>query len=115
MSETTAYSNHIKMYELETRECLDQETENIPRTLQTDLVTSLNDNPLTISMDSSKHEERHKPEVNPDPEPSSSYLSLEKFLLDTRAKKEKHKKNKKRRMHQKYDSSDPYFRNDSDS
>ena len=72
LSETTAYSNHINNYELETREVFEQESENIPQTRQTDLVTTLNDNPLTRSMDSSKNEERHKPELNPDPEPSLS-------------------------------------------
>ena len=47
MSETTAYRNHIKNYELETREVFERETENIPQTLQTYLVTTLNNNPLT--------------------------------------------------------------------
>ena len=44
---TTAYSNHINNYELETRKVFKQETENIPLTRQTGLVTPLNDNPLT--------------------------------------------------------------------
>ena len=70
MSKTTAYSNHIKNSELETRECFEQETENIQQTQRMDLVTTLNGNPLTRSTDSSKYEERHEPEVNPDPEPS---------------------------------------------
>ena len=30
VSEMTAYSNHIKNSELETRECFERETENIP-------------------------------------------------------------------------------------
>ena len=47
MSKTTAYHNHIKNYELKTRGVFDRETENIPYTRQTDLVTTLNDNPLT--------------------------------------------------------------------
>ena len=55
MSETTAYRNHINNSELETREVFDQETENIPQTRQTDLVTTLNENPLTQSTDSSKN------------------------------------------------------------
>ena len=38
------------------------------------IVTQLDNNQLTISMDSSKHEDTYKPEVNPDPEPSSSYF-----------------------------------------
>ena len=59
MSETTSYINHIKNSELETKEFFERETENIPQTQQTDLVTTLNNNPLTLSTDSSKHEERH--------------------------------------------------------
>ena len=47
MSETTAYRNHIKISELETREVFEQETENSPQTRETYLVTTLNDNPLT--------------------------------------------------------------------
>ena len=115
MSEMTAYRNHIKNSELETIEILEQETENIPQTPQTDLVTTLNNNPLTRSTDSSKNEERHEPEVNPDPEPSSSDPSSETSSLDLRAKKKKRKNKKKRRKHQKDDSSDPYLSEDSDS
>ena len=73
MSKTTAYRNHIKNYELETREVFERETwspENIQRTLPTDIMTLLYDNKLTRSTDSSKHEENHKPEENLDPEPS---------------------------------------------
>ena len=44
---TTAYRNHIKNSRLETREVFDWETRNIPHTLQKDLVTTLNDDPLT--------------------------------------------------------------------
>ena len=51
----TAYSNHIKNYELETREVFERETENIPLKRQTYLVTPLHDNPLTRSKDSSKN------------------------------------------------------------
>ena len=68
MSETTAYRNHIKNFELETREFYEQETwspENIQQTLTTDMVTRLDDNQLTLSTDSSKHEETHEPEENP--------------------------------------------------
>ena len=61
MSETTAYRYHIKNSELETREVFERDTETIPQTLQTYLVTQLHDNPLTQSTDSSKNEERHKP------------------------------------------------------
>ena len=39
VSKTTAYSNHIKNSELETREVFEQVTENIPLTRQTYLVT----------------------------------------------------------------------------
>ena len=70
ISETTAYRNHIKNSECETGEVFEQETENIPLTRPTDLMNTLQDNPLTQSTDSLKHEERYKPEVNPDPEPS---------------------------------------------
>ena len=70
MSETKAYRNHIKNYDIEIREGFEQETENIPLTRQTDLMTTLRNNPLTQSTDSSKHEETHKPEMNPDPKPS---------------------------------------------
>ena len=59
VSETTATSNHINNSELETREVFGRETENIPLTRQSDLVTPLYDNPLTRSTDSSKNEERH--------------------------------------------------------
>ena len=67
VSEMAAYSNHIMNSELETREVFERETENIPLTRQTYLVTPLHDNPLTRSTDSSKNEERHKLEVKPDP------------------------------------------------
>ena len=43
MSKTKAYSNHIKNSKLETRESFERETQNIPKTRQTDLVTTLND------------------------------------------------------------------------
>ena len=56
----------------------------------------------------------HEPEVNPDPEPSSSDSS-ETSLLDSRAKKKKSKKKKKRCKHRKDDSSDLSSSNDSDS
>ena len=71
MSKKTAYRNHIKNYELESKEFFIRKQKNTTQTLQTDLVTTLNDNPLKISTDISKHEEKHKPDVNPDPEPSS--------------------------------------------
>ena len=77
MSETKAYHNHKKNSELETREYLKRETENIPQTRQTDLVTTLNNNSLTRSTDSSRNEEMREPEVKPDTEPSSSDSSTE--------------------------------------
>ena len=55
MIETTAYRNHIKNYEFETRKVFERETENIPLTLQTYLMTTLHSNPLTQSTDSLKH------------------------------------------------------------
>ena len=76
--------------------------------------TRLDKNQLTRSTDSSKHEETYEPELNPDPEPSSSD-PLETSSSDSRAKKKKSTKKKKRRKHQKDDSSDPSLRNDSDS
>ena len=79
------------------------------------IVTRLDNNQLTRSTDSSKHEKTHKPEVKLDPEPSSSDLS-ETLSSDSRAKKKKsRKKKKKRRKHRKDDSSDPSSSNDSDS
>ena len=115
VSETTAYSNHIKNSELETRDFFERETENIPLTRQTYLVTPLHDNPLTRSTDSSKNEDRHEPEVNPDPEPSSSYSSSKTSSSDSRSKKKKRDKNKNRRKHRKDDSSEPSLSDDSDS
>ena len=75
ISETKDYRNHIKNSEIETREVFERETsssEDIQRTLPMYIVTRLDNNQLTRSTDSSKHEEMHKPEMNPDPEPSSS-------------------------------------------
>ena len=97
MSKTIAYRNHIKDSEIETRENFERETsthENIQRTLATDI---------------------HKPEVNPDPEPSLSDSSSETYSSDSRVKKKKRKKKKKRRKHQKADSSYPSSSDDSDS
>ena len=78
MSETTAYRNHIKNSEIETKEVFERETlgpKIIQRTLPMNIETRLDNNQLTRSTYSSKHEGTHKPEVNPEPEPSSSYLS----------------------------------------
>ena len=115
MRKARAYSNHIKSSELGTGQVFEQETENIPQTQQTDLMITLNDNPLTRSTDSSKNEKRHEPEVNPDPEPSSSESSSDTCQSDSIENKKKLNKKKKRRKHQKYDSSDPSSIDDSDS
>ena len=78
------------------------------------ILTRLNNNQITRSTDSSKHEETHEPEVNPDPEPSSSDLS-ETSSSDSIVKKNKSTKKKKRRKHHKDDSSDPSLSDNSDS
>ena len=117
MTKTTAYRNHIKNSEIETREVFERKTsshENIQRTLQMIIVTWLDNNQLTRSTDSSKHEETYEPELNLDPEPSSSDSS-ETSSLDSRAKKNKNTKNKKRRKHRKDQSSEPSSSDDSDS
>ena len=59
MSKTTAYRNHIKHSEIETRQVFEREAlspENIQQTLSRDIVTRLDNNQLTRSTDSSKHE-----------------------------------------------------------
>ena len=117
MREMTSYQNNIKNSEIETREVFERKTSspgNIQRTIPMNIVTRLDNNQLTRSTDSSKHEETHEPEVNPDPEPSSFDLS-ETYSSDSRAKKNKSKKKKKRRKHRKDDSSDPSSSDDSDS
>ena len=117
MSETTAYRNHIKNSEIETREVFEREMlspENIQRTLPMNIVTQLDNNQLTRSTDSSKHEETYELEVNPDPEPSSSDSS-ETSSSDSRAKKKKITKKKKRHKHRKDDSPYPYSSDNSDS
>ena len=74
ISEKLAYRKHIKDSEFETREVLEQETlnqnvENIGTRLDK---TRIDDNQMTQAIDSSKRSEKHEPEVNPDPELSSS-------------------------------------------
>ena len=69
---------------------------------------------MTRSMNSSKCSEKHKLEVNPDPEPLSSDLS-ESSSSDSRARKKKRTNKKKRRKHRKDDSSDPSSGGDYDS
>ena len=61
-----------------------------------------------------KNEKDHEPEVNPDPEPSSSDSS-DTSSSDSRVKKKKIKKKKKRRKHRKDESSDPSSSDNSDS
>ena len=117
MSKTTDYRNHIKNSEIETREVFERESpspQNIQRTLPMNIVTWLDNNQLTQSADSSKHEETNELEVNPDPETSSSD-SLETSSSDSRAKKKKSTKNKMRRKHGKYDLSEPSSSNNYDS
>ena len=116
ISKRIAYRKHNRDLEFETKEVLELETsnrniENIETRLDK---TRLNNNQMTRSADSSKHSEKHKPEVNPDPEPSSSN-SLDSLSLDLRARKKKRTKKKKRRKHRKDDSSDPSLSDDSDS
>ena len=68
MSEMTAYRNHIRNLEIETRDVFERETlipENIQQTLPINIVTRLDNNKLTQSTDSSKHEKTYEPEVNP--------------------------------------------------
>ena len=69
---------------------------------------------MTRSVDGSKRSKKHEPEVNLDPEPSSSDSS-ESLSSELRARKNKHMKKKKRRKHRKDDSSDPYSSDGSDS
>ena len=68
MSKMTAYRNHIKNSEIETREVFEMETsspEKIQRTLPMNILTRLDNNQLTGSTYSSKHEKTHEPKVNP--------------------------------------------------
>ena len=70
MSETTAYRNHIKNSEIETREGFEWETlspENIQRTLPMNIVTQLENNKLTRSTDSSKYEKNARTGSEPGP------------------------------------------------
>ena len=109
MSKTTAYSNHIKNDELEDREVFERETEKNPLSRKPDLVTPLHDNQLTRSTDSSKNEERHKLEVNPDLQPSSLDSSSKTSSSDSRSKKKKCDRKKNQRKHRKDDFVKPIF------
>ena len=69
---------------------------------------------MNRSVDSSERSEKHKPEVNLDPDPSSSDY-LESSSSDSRARKKKRTKKKKRRKHRKDESSNPSSSDDSGS
>ena len=70
ISEKLAYRKYIKDLEFETREVFERENiENIGTRLDK---TRLDKNHMTRSVDSSKRSEKHGPEVNLNPEPSSS-------------------------------------------
>ena len=114
MRKTTAYCNHLRNPEIETRKNLERETsnesiENIVTQLDK---TRLDNNQMTRSTDSSKHSKTYELGSNSDPEPSL-YDSSESS--DSRARKKKRTKKKKCPKHQKDDSSDPSSSDDSDS
>ena len=116
ISKKLAYRKNIKDSDFETREVFEREPsnqniENIGSQLET---TRLDENQITQSVDSSKRSEKHEPEVNLDPEPSSSDSS-ESSSSYSRANKKKRTKKKKRCKHQKDYSSDPSSSDDSDS
>ena len=69
---------------------------------------------MTRSVNNSKRSKNHEPEVNLDPDPSSSDSS-NSSSLDSAPKKKKSRKKKKRCKHRKDDSSDPSSSDDSDS
>ena len=111
MSEKLAYCKFIKDSEFETRGVFERENiENIGTRLE----TTQQDDQMTRSVDSLKRSEKHEPEVNLDPDPSSSDSS-DSLSSDSRAKKKKRKKKKKRRKHRTDDTSDPSSSDDSDS
>ena len=71
MSETTAYRNHIRILEIETRNVFERETsnENIENIVTRIDKTQLDNNQMTRSMGSSKHSRTYELGSNPDPEP----------------------------------------------
>ena len=90
MSEKLAYCKFIKDSEFETREVFERENiENIATRLEKNRL----DNQMTRSVDSSKRSEKHEPEVNMDPDLSSSDSS-ESSSSDSRAKEKKRTKKK---------------------
>ena len=115
ISEKLVYRKFIKDSEFETRELFERENiENIGN-IETRLETNrLDEKQMTRSENSSKRSKKHEPEVNLDPDPSSSDSS-DSSSSDSAPKKKKTKKKKKRRKHWKYDSSDPSSSDDSDS
>ena len=114
MSNVTAYSNHIKNSEIETRNVFERETsnENIENIVTQLDKTRLDNNQMTQSTDSSKHRKTYELGSNPDPEPSSSDSS-ESLSLESRARKKNRTKKKKHRKYQKDDLSDPSSSDDS--
>ena len=70
MSDNLAYCKFIKDSEFETREVFERENiENIGTRLET---TRLDENQMTRSVDSLKRSKKHEPEMNLDPDLSSS-------------------------------------------
>ena len=74
ISERLAYHKYIRDSEFEAREVFEREPSNqdIQNIGTRPNKTRLDENQMTQSVDSSKRSEKHKLEVNPDPEPSSS-------------------------------------------
>ena len=114
ISEKLAYRKFIKDSEFETREVFERENIKNIGNIETRLETTrLDENQMTRSVNSLKRNEKHEPEVNLDPDPSSSDFS-DSSSSDSAPKKKKSRKKKKRRKHQKDDLSDPSSSNDSD-
>ena len=90
---------------------VEQKIENIGTRLDK---TRLENNQMTLSMDSSKQSETHKPEVSSDPESLSSDSSSSSSS-ESRAMKKKRTKKKNRRKHWKDNSTDSSSSDDSDS
>ena len=97
ISEKLAYRKFIKDSEFETRELFEQKNierktiGNIENWLE---MTRLDKNQMNRSVNSSKCSEKHEPEVNLDPDLSSSDSS-DSSLSDSSPKKKKSKKKKK--------------------
>ena len=96
LSKNIAYRKHIRDLEFETREVLERETlnkniENISIRLDK---TRLENNQITLSMNSSKRSKKHEPEVNLDPDLLSSD-SLDSSSSDSAQKKKKKQEEEK--------------------